>query len=298
MKKKLFIMALFLIVMTIVATGCGKGDQASSDKADSLSDSVKVAVYKGTSSQVVKNLGKDYTVKEYDNLLNLEKAVERGAYDVAVMPTTDADWLYGKTGRELKILSPVSMGGLYLLSNNYVLENPKMSNFVRKTIYVTGERSTGAKVFEYLMMEAGIGSSSYKIKVLDSYEEVEKAINDYGNFAIVEQPFAKKYLKNRSVVKVMDLEQAWKKATDLELPMDVLVCSKEFYKNRSDDVSLVLADYEKATEKVAGKSGRPVFYGASNRGCSLVKAFNKEIVKNVPGLFNGKDGSKIYYLEK
>ena len=80
--------------------------------------------------------------------------------------------------------------------------------------------------------------------------------------------------------------------------MDVLVCSKEFYKNRSDDVSLVLADYEKATKKVAGKSGRPVFYGASNRGCSLVKAFNKEIVKNVPGLFNGKDGSKIYYLEK
>ena len=64
MKKKLFIMALFLIVMTIVATGCGKGDQASSDKADSLSDSVKVAAYKGTSSQVVKNLGKDYTVKE------------------------------------------------------------------------------------------------------------------------------------------------------------------------------------------------------------------------------------------
>lgn len=298
MKKKLFIMTLILVIMTMAAAGCGKGDQESADKADSLSDSVKVVAYKGTSSKVVQNLGKDYDVKEYDNLLNLEKAVERGSYDVAVMPTADADWLYGATGKELKILSPVSMGGLYLLSNNYILENPKMSNFIGKTIYVTGERSTGAKVFEYLMMEAGIGSSSYKIKVLDSYDEVEKAINDYGNFAIVEEPFAKKYLKSQSVVKVMDLEEAWQKATDLDLPMDVLVCSKDFYKNRSNDVSLVLEDYEKATGKVSGKSGRPVFYGTSNRGCSLVKAFNNEMVNNVSGLFNGKDGSKIYYLEK
>lgn len=299
--KKRYLAAVFALVAAMVfLTACGGGSDSSSDEesAGSLSGSVRVAAYEGSADKVVENLGKDYKVRKYDELLKLEDAVKKGNFDIAVLPTTDADWLYGKTGKDLVILSPCAMNGIYVLSNNYRMNDPKMSSFAGKTIYVTGERSTGARVFQYLMSEAGIGTASYKIKVLDSYGEIKKAVNDYGNFVIAEEPYASQYMKSDSVVKLLDLSKEFRDETDLDIPADCVICSRDFYNKRSDDLKAVLSDYQEATKKAGSRNLRPVFYGASSRGISLVKNFNNKISGTVGGLYGGSGSGGLYYTEK
>lgn len=301
MKKKAVWIALCLAAALFLLTACSDSGSGTEEKSrDTLSSSVKMAVYEGTAGSVTKNLGSDYKITRYNELLKLEKAVRRGDYDVAVLPTTDADWLYGKTGKDLVMLSPTSSGGIYLLSNSYQTASTKMTAFAGKTIYVTGERSTGAVVFRFLMQQAGIGTSSYTIKVLDSYEEIEKAINDYGNFAIVEQPYASRYMKkNSSVVKLRSLGDLFEEETDLKVPTDCMICSRDFYRDRYDDLPLVMADYQKATEKAKDRNARAVFYGSSSRGVSLLRRFNKALAGSVTDLYGGAgDTGRLYFTEK
>jgi hypothetical protein len=302
MKKKIITAVLLSMVLCAgLLTACGGSDEDSEGTGDSdtLSRQVKVVAYEGVGSNVLKNIDGDYKVRTYDQLPDVEKKIKSGDYDVAVLPTTSAGRMYGKTGRKLVEISPASMNGIYLLSNDYYLdENAKISALATKTIYVSGEDSTAVRVFEYLMSEAGMDSSSYKLKVLDSYGEIRKALADYGNIALASQPYATNLMKkNDQVVKLMDLNERFKEDTNLDIPTDVVIAKKSFAEKHDSDLRVFLKDYKKANDKTR-QPGQQVFYSNTNRGITILKEFNDAMYSYNSAIFDGRSlKNGLYYQQ-
>lgn len=299
-KSKIVAVALALALCLGMLTACGNKNDNTEEAKDptKLSESVSVVAYEGAGTDVLKNIKGDYNVKGYNKLKDVEKKIKTGDYDVAVLPTTSADKMYGETKGGLVEISPTDQNGLFLLSNNYYLSNDSLSGLAGKTIYVTGENSTAVRVLKYLLNTTSLGTGQYTVKVLDSYEEIEKALGDYGNIALVSQPYVSSIMKsNSSVSKMVDLNEKWKDETNTDIPTDVVIASKDFAENRSDDLKVFINDYQSALDNTKSSS-KLIFYSASNRGTSLLKAFNKTMYEYNSEIFDGRDISGSLYYQK
>ncbi|MEA4923310.1 MAG: MqnA/MqnD/SBP family protein [Eubacteriaceae bacterium] len=303
MKKRIILAAVLSVVLCAgMMTACGNNTSDNTEETKDptkLSSSVSVAAYEGAGTDVLKNIDGDYNVKGYDKIEDVEKKIENGDYDVAVLPTTSAASMYGKTGRDLIEISPASSNGIFVLANNYYPGSTKLSALSGKTIYVAGEDSTATRVFQYLMNQAGLSTGSYTLKVLNSYGEIKKALDDYGNIAVVAQPYAKSIMKgNSNVNKAYDLNEKWKEETNTDIPSDVVIANRSFSEKRNDDLKVFINDYQEAVDKTKSKA-KLVFYGTTNRGTSLLKEFNDTMYSYNSGIFDGKSiKNSMYYQEQ
>ena len=296
-RNKIIITVLILALVAVVFTACGKDKEKkdTSSEPTKLTAEVNIAVY-GAGKDIAKNLPENYKVKKYTEQKKMEKDLAKGEFDLAILPTGSAAALYGKLGKGMKEMGPVTTNGVYVLSNNYDIASQKMSAFRGRTIYATGGHSTEVRVFEYLMREAGYGTDYYKLRILDSYGEVEKALKDYGNIALASEPAASSIMKsNGEIRKIMDLGERWKERTDQDVMTDVVIVDSDFTKARQDEMKLIYADLQEAVDKTKSKA-KLKFYSTTNRGMSLLKAFNKELYDGSHAVFGDKKiKDKLYY---
>lgn len=295
-KKRILIAALSLTLCIGLLTACGSS--SNKKQADTLDRNIIVAAFRGTGTDILKHIGSGYQIQSDSQLKKVESRIKKGDYDVAVIPTMSAAKLYGKTKGNLVEISPTSMDGIYLLSNQYTLANGKLSSLASKTIYITGENATATRVFQYLMSQAGYRRGSYRMKALNDYGEIAKALKDDGNIAVVAEPDARKIRnENSNVIRMMDLAKQWTRMTSLSLPRDVVIAKATFATQHPAALQQFIQDYARA-EKKTRSAGTLVFYANTNRGTSLLKAFNQEMEHYSSDLFGKRSLRPSLYYEE
>ncbi|MGI6737069.1 MAG: ABC transporter substrate-binding protein [Anaerovoracaceae bacterium] len=299
--KRGFRAAVLLLTLVLCAgllAACGGSDSSSDSGGKAAKEekvTMRVAAYKGVGTAITGKLRGDYKITSYSEPAKMEAALRRGSYDAAILPTASADNLYGRAGGGLIEVSPASRGGMHLVSCGYVTSSTRFSALAGKTIYVSGANTTDRRVFDALMTEAGIGSASYKIKVLKSCSEVEKALRDEGNIAVLSEPYYSSFKKkNSSITDLFDLGSEWQKATDTELVGDAVVVRRGFWKKHPGAFEDFCDDMTEAV-KDADSAADLVFYGQSDRGARLLEHFNDYLYQQAPASFaGGRPGSRLY----
>jgi len=298
-KKKILMVLLSLILSVTTLTACGN-ETSSEKEPTTLSDQVNATCMVGVGSTVLQNIKGDYKVSSYNDLDKVTANITSGKSDVAVLPTSTAAKLYGKTKGNIVEISPASLGGVYILSNGYYIEDPKISSLSGKTIVICGHDTTAEYVLDNLMTAAGISTETgVTVKYVRTYAALEKALTTYGTVALATQPYAKRILKNNSsVIKFMDLNEKWKETENEEIITDVVVASKDFAEKHSDDLKVFINNYETALENTEKSSCDFVFYGASNRGITLLKKFNDTMYNYNSSTFGNKKPKQSMYYQK
>ncbi|MEG0918777.1 MAG: hypothetical protein RR967_02125 [Anaerovoracaceae bacterium] len=318
MKKKILAVTLIMMLAVTSLSGCG------ADKEDkvptSLSKTLKVTSIDGLGTKALDNLDGDYKKSVSKDAEEVSGKILNGDVDGAIMSPTTAAQLNSKTSNEVVEISPISIGDLYVVQNSYVQasrtvrvynEETKLSEykeekietkmgFLRgKTIVAYGKPGDVSQyVLQNLALKEGYFSiPDENIEWIDDEDKFIERMGNYQTIGLASKPVVSKLLKeNTNVKKVFDLNSKWKDHFDGDIPMNVLLVTKDLAKNK-DDLRVFLNDLGKAIDKAKeGGDKNLVLYTESSRGVSILKKFNNAMYDfSAEVMGNEKPKDSFYY---
>jgi|GEM_PF-1272516 len=301
MKKAKIVAAviLVLIFVTVMLAGCGK--DSSSQKTKGLSGDVKVLAMNGAGQEIAEKLPGDYKTTEIKEYSKMQDKIKNGNFDLAIVSANTAAKMYSKTKKDIVALSPVTLGGIYVLSNGLYFNDPGITDVRNKTIYVLGDDSAAEYVLGKLMDDEGLSlTSSVDIVNVDSEAELsQKFLDDSGSMAVMTEPMASRLEKKDNIRKTLDLSDIWETSGYGEIPTDVLVAEGDFVNEHGDEINTILSDFGDAVDEAQGGSASSlVFYDASNRGISMLKNYMKTMSSYDSASVGGKQPGKAFYYSE
>lgn len=329
-RKQLFSLLLVLLLTASLLTGCGDStaDEGQSDADGSVTSVIHVAALNGpTGMGMVKlmDMTDKYEVTAYQAPTDIAPKLINGEVDVAAMPSNMAAVLYNKTEGQIKAISPIALGVLYILGNN--AEVTEIGDLAGKTIVASGQGGTPEYVLQKVLEHAGLAiDKDVKVEWLASHADVNtKLLSEEGTIAMIPEPFVSAALAagGESAAQLFDLNALWQEATGQELPMGVLIARKAFVEEREADLKVLLADYQtsvdfvnntpaEAAEAIASKGfiGKAaiaeaaipnchiVLYSGEKKeeGAAMLKTFNETLFAMEPASVGGSlPGDDLYY---
>lgn len=170
-------------------------------------------------------------------------------FDIAVMPVNFAAKLYTQ-GEDITLLSVNIRGVLYMVGGEEITD---LSQLKGKTVYNIGQGGTPDITLRYLLEDAGIeytldeGEFPEKVSlrfVQESSTLVPMLLNGQAEYGVLGEPVASQAINksNGSLVRALDLQQAWSDATDLEVyPQAGVVVKKSFMENNSKFIAALIS---------------------------------------------------------
>ncbi|HKM28217.1 MAG TPA: MqnA/MqnD/SBP family protein [Anaerovoracaceae bacterium] len=246
-KKSTNKLAVLLALTTILAlamtalTGCNSKE---------LSGEVKIAALKGpTGMGMVQLLDQgNYEVGLYQSPDEIVAKIVSGEVDLAAVPSNLASVLYNKTKGNIKAVSVITLGVLYIMENGDSITS--VADLKGKTIIASGKGGTPEYALQKILENAGLkigeGTDDVKIQWLANHTEVVgKMIAEDGAVALVPEPFVTiaKAQGGPNQKVALDVNEEWKSATGEDLPMGVLIAQKSFADERAADLDIVLAQW-------------------------------------------------------
>lgn len=252
MKK--FTALLLCVVMMLSVVSCGSKE---------LSDSIRIGTLVGPTGMGLIDLkdNKSINLEMYQAPTDAVQKLLSGDLDVACLPSNMGAVLNAKTNGNIKVITNVVNGVLYIVENGSSIKTLK--DLKGHTIIGSGRGGTPEYVLEALLKNEGLTiGSDVQIEWLDNHADVaQKIASTDGAIGLLPEPQVSALSATSSSVNtVLDLNTLWKDMTGQELPMGILIAKKSFVEERLSDVDLLLAlvqesvtDVQTASDEVVQK---------------------------------------------
>jgi NitT/TauT family transport system substrate-binding protein len=298
--RSLLILLSTLLIVILSLSGCG-GDKntEAGDQNKTLSGPVDVVALQGAGEEATASLPDGYTVDVAQKTSELETLIQSGSFDLAVVPANMAARLYAQTGGDLVAISPVDLGGWYIISNKGYITSQEISDLRGKTILAYGQGGTGDAMLRALLSGSYINPDyGVRMEWVDTPAQVLEALKEPYTVALLQEPFAAQAMSmaDLELTSDIDLGMLWGDKYGFPAPSDVLIANKRFIMERGGDVEVVVADFQNAltAAKESAKSDL-VFYGSSTRGMDLLKEYMAAMEKYDISLIGGESLDAAFY---
>lgn len=255
MKKTIALLLSLLMVFSLAA--CGSND-ATDDGAAQQKAAVRIATLKGpTGIGSVKlwadddagTAANDYTFTLCTDPTEVSAGMIAGSYDIAACPLNVAAVLYNRLEGNIQMLAINTLGTLYLLSTQ-PLES--ISDLAGKTIITAGQGATPEYVLNYLLEQNGL-TDSVTVEFRSEHAEVATlaaaATADDATLYLLPEPNVTSALtQNQSLQTVLDLSEAFEKASGVALAMGCVVARKDYVEQNKAAVDAFLTEYQQSIE--------------------------------------------------
>jgi NitT/TauT family transport system substrate-binding protein len=272
--KTILITIILTLVLAIAFAGCtpntAQTDAGQNEALENLTDAeaaispINVAVLNGpTGIGAVKLMDNPrYNVSVYQSPAEMIGRIVTGEVEVAAVPANLAATLYNRTEGQIVALGPIALGVLFIAQNvddeNAVISS--ISDLEGQTILAGGRGSTTEHILSKLLQSAGLDiESDVNMEWFLNHSEVNAMlVTRPGAIAMIPEPFVSIAKSNNEDVRmVLDLNEAWRSATDGELTMSVLIAQASFVQENPDLHKMLLSDFESSIYFVNNSQDAP-----------------------------------------
>lgn len=248
--KKILTLGLILAMALTMFTAC-----SSEEVPSTVSQTVNIAALNGPTGMAMVDLmdmEDKYAITTYQAPTDITAKIINGEVDVAAVPSNLAAVLYNKTEGDIVAVSPIALGMLQILGNNADVQ--EVSDLAGKTIIASGQGGTPEYVLQKVLQDNGLTIyEDVNVQWVANHSEVNtQLLSQEGTIAMIPEPFVSTALAQgqEGVTKLFDLNELWEEATGQQLPMGVLVATRSFAEDRSDDLKVLLSDLQASVDYV------------------------------------------------
>ena len=248
--KKILTLGLILAMALTMFTAC-----SSEEVPSTVSQTVNIAALNGPTGMAMVDLmdmEDKYAITTYQAPTDIAAKIINGEVDVAAVPSNLAAVLYNKTEGDIVAVSPIALGMLQILGNNADVQ--EVSDLAGKTIIASGQGGTPEYVLQKVLQDNGLTIyEDVNVQWVANHSEVNtQLLSQEGTIAMIPEPFVSTALAQgqEGVTKLFDLNELWEEATGQQLPMGVLVATRSFAEDRSDDLKVLLSDLQASVDYV------------------------------------------------
>ena len=248
--KKILTLGLILAMALTMFTAC-----SSEEVPSTVSQTVNIAALNGPTGMAMVDLmdmEDKYAITTYQAPTDITAKIINGEVDVAAVPSNLAAVLYNKTEGDIVAVSPIALGMLQILGNNADVQ--EVSDLAGKTIIASGQGGTPEYVLQKVLQDNGLTIyEDVNVQWVANHSEVNtQLLSQEGTIAMIPEPFVSTALAQgqEGVTKLFDLNELWEDATGQQLPMGVLVATRSFAEDRSDDLKVLLSDLQASVDYV------------------------------------------------
>ena len=248
--KKILTLGLILAMALTMFTAC-----SSEEVPSTVSQTVNIAALNGPTGMAMVDLmdmEDKYAITTYQAPTDITAKIINGEVDVAAVPSNLAAVLYNKTEGDIVAVSPIALGMLQILGNNADVR--EVSDLAGKTIIASGQGGTPEYVLQKVLQDNGLTIyEDVNVQWVANHSEVNtQLLSQEGTIAMIPEPFVSTALAQgqEGVTKLFDLNELWEEATGQQLPMGVLVATRSFAEDRSDDLKVLLSDLQASVDYV------------------------------------------------
>lgn len=257
--KKVFTLALAVLLIVAMATGC------STKPADDpvAKTTVNIGAIQGPTGigmvhlmeadkNGTANNNYQFTVSSVPS--DIGNLLASGNLDIAAVPTNLAAALYQKSGGKVQLLAVNTLGVLYMLDNGNGITS--INDLKGKTIYSTGEGANPEYILRYVLSKNGIDpDKDVKIEFLkENVELVTKMVSGDITLAMVPEPNVSSITaQNQNVEIALSMNTEWENVADegSKLMMGCVAVRKAFLESNKAAVDAFLAEYKTSIEKTS-----------------------------------------------
>lgn len=248
--KKILTLGLILAMALTMFTAC-----SSEEVPSTVSQTVNIAPSTeptGMAMVDLMDMEDKYAITTYQAPTDITAKIINGEVDVAAVPSNLAAVLYNKTEGDIVAVSPIALGMLQILGNNADVQ--EVSDLAGKTIIASGQGGTPEYVLQKVLQDNGLTIyEDVNVQWVANHSEVNtQLLSQEGTIAMIPEPFVSTALAQgqEGVTKLFDLNELWEEATGQQLPMGVLVATRSFAEDRSDDLKVLLSDLQASVDYV------------------------------------------------
>lgn len=248
--KKILTLGLILAMALTMFTAC-----SSEEVPSTVSQTVNIAALNGPTGMAMVDLmdmEDKYAITTYQAPTDITAKIINGEVDIAAVPSNLAAVLYNKTEGDIVAVSPIALGMLQILGNNADVQ--EVSDLAGKTIIASGQGGTPEYVLQKVLQDNGLTIyEDVNVQWVANHSEVNtQLLSQEGTIAMIPEPFVSTALAQgqEGVTKLFDLNELWEEATGQQLPMGVLVATRSFAEDRSDDLKVLLSDLQASVDYV------------------------------------------------
>ena len=248
--KKILTLGLILAMALTMFTAC-----SSEEVPSTVSQTVNIAALNGPTGMAMVDLmdmEDKYAITTYQAPTDITAKIINGEVDVAAVPSNLAAVLYNKTEGDIVAVSPIALGMLQILGNNADVQ--EVSDLAGKTIIASGQGGTPEYVLQKVLQDNGLTIyEDVNVQWVANHSEVNtQLLSQEGTIAMIPEPFVSTALAQgqEGVTKLFELNELWEEATGQQLPMGVLVATRSFAEDRSDDLKVLLSDLQASVDYV------------------------------------------------
>lgn len=172
-----------------------------------------------------------------------------GDIQISSVPINLAAVLYNKTGGAVQLMAVNTIGNLYVVGTDEVASVLDLDG---KTVGMSAKGSTPDYAMNYILKQNGLEGKIELDYTMDHATLAQSVIAGDTKVALLPQPFVTQTtMKNNNVKMLIDLNEAWKDATDgTSLYTGCIVVNKEFAENNKEFVAEFLKQYEASVKWV------------------------------------------------
>ncbi|WP_313164366.1 ABC transporter substrate-binding protein [Sedimentibacter sp.] len=245
MKK---ISLLLMLITVLLAAGCNKQEPVNTEHVN-----VTIAGLKGpTSIGMIKMIDeKVLNTDKYNVSYVTESAPDaltgkiiNGEIQISSVPINLAPVLYNKTGGKVQLMAVNTIGNLYIVGTDDI---ESIGELEGKMLGMSAKGSTPDFAMNYLLNQNNISDKVELNYAMDHATMSQSVITEDTKVALLPQPFVTQtMIKNSNVKILVDLNEAWKAATDntSQLYTGAVIVNKDFAENNKDFVEEFLKQYE------------------------------------------------------
>lgn len=255
-KRSILVMALCLLLIGSLFSGCGKREVAN----------VRVGSLKGPTSMGILFMMEKAEKGELDDNYEFRMAtgadellplMVQGDLDIALVPANVAAVLYQRTEGGVVAIDVNTLGVLYIVTGSTGITT--VADLAGKTIYLTGMGTTPEAVLRYVLKENGLSESDYTLEFKSEATEVAAVLAENSNaIGLLPQPFVTAaMMQNQELQEVLDLNEEWNKVQGeggSGMVTGVTVVRKAFLEEHPEAVERFLKEH---ADSVAAVNGDP-----------------------------------------
>lgn len=272
MKKHTILLLLFMIILSLLVTGCQQNNQdiesptptntatPSSTPTKELT-TANIAGLKGpTSMGMIRmfaelNSLSEYVSVEFDVYSSpdvITAGLLNGEIDIAAIPTNMAAILYNKTEGDIVLLGVNTLGVLNIVTRDTESIN-SLADLTGKKIVASGQGLTPEYILNYLLTQNGIDpTTDVTIEYKAEHSEVAAMLlSRQADIVLLPQPFVTSVLvQDEHLINAIDLTNEWEtiEGEKSALMMGCLVTTREFADAYASELtSLMMLNAESAT---------------------------------------------------
>lgn len=255
MKKVISLLLAVLLVFSLAACGAKDAD-APAEKTNIRLATLKGPTGIGTAKLMQENdagnAANNYTVTLCADPTEVMSGMAAGNFDLAACPLNMASVMYNKLSGNLQILAINTLGTLYMLSANDVVDIGALRG---KTVVLAGQGATPEYVLNYLLEKNGL-QDAVTIEFKSEHAEVATLAaaadaNDTRVFLLPEPNVTAAMLQNKALKNVLDLSAAFESASGVSLAMGCIVAKKDFAEQNKAAIDAFLAEYKTSVDFTA-----------------------------------------------